>query len=175
MINLIPPAIKEEMKFARWNTSLIRYIAVVALVAILLGASFAGTFIYLKRKVSSIDQSLVEKQLKIDSYESVVKAASELNERVAAIKIIQKNQPKFSLLLEDIAKFSLKGTSITSIALTGDDKKSVQVSATTNGYVAGVSLRDALASSPRVNAADIVSVSNTNVVIVIGFKPGQAR
>lgn len=182
MINLIPPPLKQEHKFARWNTQVVRYLKILVVLVIVMSFAFGSTYVYLTRRIHAIDQDLAAKQTQVDSYASTVTAARALNDRVAAIKAIQATQPKFSLLLDDIAKFSLKGTTISSITLTGDDAKPVQINATAPNYTQAVSLRDALASSPRISGADIVSISGEAggggsyaVSIVIGFKPGEAR
>ncbi len=181
MINLIPPQLKQELKFARRNASLVRFLVIAAILAVAVGSGFAGTTYYLNQRTAKVEQDIAAKKSSADSYHTTIAAAKALNDRVSAIKTIQSGQPKFSLLLSDIAKFTLKGTSISSISLTGADNKPVQISAVAANYTAAVSLRDALASSPRISAADIISVVNNSqnnnytVVIVIGFKPGQAR
>ncbi|MFI5240165.1 MAG: PilN domain-containing protein [Candidatus Saccharimonadia bacterium] len=179
MINLIPPTVKTEIKFARMNSVVIHYLKIIILLIVVLGVGFGGTYTYLMRKTASVNDQLSQKQSTIDTYNSTTTAAKSLNARIAAIKTIENSQPKFSTLLADIAKFTLQGTAITSITLTGDDTKPVQISAVANSYNDAVSLRDALASSPRISGADIISVSSQNntytVSILIGFKPGEAR
>lgn len=181
MINLIPPELKQELKFARWNGKVVHYLILVGVLVVMVAGAFGATSYYLDQRNAVTEQEISAAKSKEDSYKPTIKAAKALNERVAAIKNIQGNQPKFSLLLADIAKFSLKGTSINSIALTGADSKPVQITASSASYTAAVSLRDALAASPRISGADIISVvsnnqTNTfNTVIVISFKPGQGR
>ncbi len=181
MINLIPPQLKAEIKYSRWNGQVVHYLRIVIALALVVGGGFAATSYSLYKRTSAVEQDIATKQAKAATYKPTVSTAKALNERVAAIKTIQSSQPRFSLLLADIAKFSLKGTAINSISLTGADSKPVQISATSASYTAAVSLRDALAASPRISAADLISVtsnSQTNTytaVIVIGFKPGQAR
>jgi cell division protein FtsL len=180
MINLLPPSFKEQVRFAKHNAILIRYLKLAVLLIIVLGVSFGGTYYYLTRRIASTNAAMASKQEVIGSYTDIETQVKELNSRVAAIKTIQSSQPRFSLLLSDIAKFTLKGTAISSLALTGDDSKPVVISATAGSYTAAVSLRDALVASPRISGADIQSITGQSdgsfsVNIVIGFKPGQAR
>lgn len=179
MINLLPPQVKQDLQFAHWNALTVHYLKIVIGLMVVLGAAFGGTYFYLSNRIASADTALQAKQDQVAHYKPLLAQAKALNSRVAAIKAIQDSQPKFSLLLDDIAKFTLKGTSLTNIALTGDDTKPVQISATADTYTTAVSLRDALASSPRVSGADIVSISSNNgaftATIIIGFKPGRAR
>lgn len=181
MINLIPPQLKQELKYAKWNALILKYLVIMGILVVSVGSGFAGTSYYLDQRISKVKSDIAVKQARADSYKPTIEASKSLNDRVAAIKSIQASQPKFSLLLSDIAKFTLKGTSINSISLTGADNKPVQITASAINYSAAVSLRDALASSPRVSGADLVSVVNNSqannytAVIVIGFKPGQAR
>lgn len=180
MINLLPPQVKEQLAFAKLNAVVMRYLKVVTALIIVLAVAFGGTYVYLSQRISGIDTELANKQAVVDSYKPTQKAAKVLNDRVAAIKSIQNAQPRFSKLLDDIAKFTLKGTSITSLALTGEDNKPLVISATAQSYSEAVSLRDALATSGRISGADIQSIADQGdgtfkVDIVIGFKPGQAR
>ncbi len=180
MINLLPPSVKEQTAYAKRNTVVVHYLWLVSILVVLLGVSFGSTYIYLNQRVSGIDNELASKQSIIDSYKPTQKSAKALNERVAAIKAIQASQPRFSQLLDDIAKFTLKGTSITSLSLTGEDNKPVMISATAESYNEAVSLRDALANSPRISGADTQDITNQSdgtyhTNIIIGFKPGMAR
>ena len=179
MINLLPPKIKQELKFARLNSIVVYYLKIVVALIVFLGVAFVSTWNYLNQRIATADNDLAQKQTVINSYKPTVLAAKQFNSRVAAIKTIQGSQAKFSLLLDDIAKFTLKGTAITSISLTGDDTKPVQIMATATSYNQAVSLRDALASSPRISGADLIGIAGSGsaytVTIIIGFKPGEAR
>lgn len=180
MINLLPPSVKEQTEFAKRNAIVVHYLWLSAFLVALISVSFGATYIYLNQRVAAIDNELASKQTVIDSFKPTQKAAKTLNDRVAAIKAIQASQPRFSQLLDDIAKFTLKGTAITSLSLTGEDNKPVVISATADSYNAAVSLRDALANSPRISGADIQDITNQSdgtyhANIVIGFKPGMAR
>ncbi len=180
MINLLPPQTKAEIMYAKRNAVVVRYVALVLIVAMVVGIGFAGSHWYLDQKLKETADSLASKELVAGGYKDVENAAKTLNARVAAIKAIQDNQPKFSAVLSDLAKTVPQDASITSLTLIGDDTKPVKVSADASSYQAAVSFRDSLAASPRISGADIDSITGNetegfHVNITIGFKPGQAR
>jgi Tfp pilus assembly protein PilN len=180
VINLLPPDFKQEMVYAKRNAILVRYIGLLVVVWIVVGAGFYGSHIYLNQKLSEAADSIDAKAKTAAGFKEIEANAKTLNSRVAAIKAIQDSQPKFSAVLADLAKTVPKDAAITQLTLTGDDTKPVKISAVATSYATAVSFRDALAASPRISGADIDSISGNitggfSVSITIGFKPGQAK
>ncbi len=157
-----------------------RYIVLIVAVGAAVGVGFFGSHLYLNQQLKATADSIASKEAGAASYKEIEAAAKTLNGRVAAIKAIQDNQPKFSAVLTDLAKAVPQNASITNLSLTGDDTKPVRISADATTYQTAVSFRDALAASPRIAGADIDSITgNTangfHVNITIGFKPGMAK
>lgn len=180
MINLLPPALKEQMRYARLNRLVLRYLRGLVGMLVVLTAVFTACLYLLNQQTAMLDSDLASKRESIKQYEPDLKLAQEAAARLAAIKTIQTSQTRFSLLLDDLAKVLPKGVAIGSINLTGDDKKPVRVSVTANTYNGILAFRESLAGSPRISGVDLENVAQSSpgvyaASVVIAFKPGQAR
>lgn len=180
MINLLPPSIKEQVYYAKKNTVLTKMIGRLTWVVVLLAVTFAGAFWHLNRTLAETIQARATKEARISDFAKTEQNAQALSQRVAAVKNLQKKQTRFSLLLADLARVTPSGAYINTIALTEDTKKPVSISATADSYRTAAGLRDALASSPRIEAVDIGNITNPEpgnyvVTLTIGFKQGQFK
>ena len=180
MINLLPPDIKEQVVYSKRNVLLIRYLWLAVLLIIINAILFGGAMYYLNQRTVQAKSDLATKSSSIAQYKRVEADAKTANDRLTTLKSLRSSQARFSVLLGDFAKYTPQGVYINSITLTGDDKKPVRIVATANTYQQAAAFRDALATSPRISAADIEDISapatggyQTN--ITIGFKPGQSR
>lgn len=179
MINLLPPAIKSELRFARYNARLQHYLWLVVAVSLVLAVIFGGTIFYLNLAEHQAQNDLASSKLGIASFSTFEKTAKSTSDRLAAIKAIQASQTHFSLLLQDIAKVLPQNTSLDGITLTGDSTKPVQISILANSYDNALAFRNALATSPRIAGVDLVSIAKVDkgyaAAFVLAFKPGAAR
>lgn len=180
MINMLPPALKEQMRYARLNRLALQYVRGLAAMLVVLAAVFAVSLYFLNEQSAMLTNDVASKRESIKQYEPDVKLAQEAASRLAAIKTIQASQTRFSLLLDDLAKVLPRGVAIGSINLTGDDKKPVRVSVSGNSYNAILAFRESLAGSPRISGVDLENVTQSSpgvyaASVVIAFKPGQAR
>ncbi len=179
MINLLPSDLKLELAYSRRNRVIANYIALALGGFGLAALTLWGTRFYLGQRLGGLNAQLQDQRQQIDQLQSIEGPARTLKARLDLIKALQTDQAHFSALLSDLAKVTPKGAYITQIALTGDATKPVRISANAGSYAAAVTLRDGLAASPRIAAADIVSVSNAagtfHIDINLAFKPGAAK
>jgi len=179
MINLLPPSIKQAQRFSRLNVRLLHYVWLVVVVTLTLGVIFGGTIFYLNLSQNQAKLDLSATQASMHSYDGFKLTAKATSDRITAIKTIQTNQTRFSLLLQDIAKVLPQGTSLNGITLTGDAAKPVQISVTANTYDNALVFRNALASSPRIAAVDLISINKDQhgyaTSVIVAFKPGAAK
>jgi Tfp pilus assembly protein PilN len=163
MINLLPSSIKEQKRYAGYNRLVLRYLRLLAVVAVLLGGVFGASIYFLDQQAKVISADVAEKQRQIDAYAADVKQAKDVADRLTAIKSVQASQTKFSKLLTDLANTVPGGVSITG-----------------STYESMLSFREALAGSARISGVDLENVNQTGAgsyqsSVVMGFKPGQAR
>lgn len=180
MINLLPPQVKAESSYAKRNTMMLHYLWILVLVILIVGAEFAATEVYLAKQRNSYDQAIRTKQQAIAGYQNLQGQASAANARLKVFKTLVGHQARFSSLLADLAAHTPKDVFINSISLTGNAAQAVQISATAHSYATAASLRDALASSPRIKAAAINDISNPaagvyNINVTIAFAAGAFK
>jgi Tfp pilus assembly protein PilN len=180
MINLLPPQIKEQIGFSKRNRTLLNYVVVVGILELILAGGFVGARIYLNQRTSAATEANQGTSQEIAKFKDLQTQSKSVNDRLVSVQKIQQTQSKFSQLLSDLAAATPRGVALSSIALTGDDKKPVRVTATAVDYKTALSFRDSIAQSPRISAADIESFSTGDkgqqqITITFAFKPGSAK
>jgi Tfp pilus assembly protein PilN len=179
MINLLPTDLKEQIHYAKLNRLAIRYLKLVVVVIVILGAIFVSAIFYLNLQASQVAKDVSAKTVQIAATAGFQKQAKDASIRLAAIKSIQTSQTRFSTLLDDLAKVLPTGVSMNAIILTGSDATPVKLNVTGNTYDSILALREALVTSPRISGADLENITQSGTgytaSVVIGFKPGQAR
>lgn len=181
MINLLPPQLKEDIRFAKQNAWLIGYVRLFILSALVLAGAFVGTDLYLQKQLTSVNGQVAEKQAIIARYAKVEKEAAAANTRLEAIKTVSDQRTHFAELMDDISAVLPKGVVLQQISLTGDESHPVAIDYQANSYQAAVSVRDALLLSPKIQAADITGISKDPEKsiftghVVIGFAPGATK
>ena len=180
MINLLPPQIKEDLRFAKLNAWLVGYVRLLILVAVVLAGAFAGTHVYLQKQLSDVNGQVADKQSTISRYAKVQKEAKTANDRLEAIKNISDQRTHFAELLDAISSVMPKGVTLNQLSLTGDEARPVALDYTTSDYQTAVATRDALLLSPKIQGADITSITkdqkgNYSGHIVIGFAAGATK
>ncbi len=181
MINLMPPDIKEQMRYAKLNRVAIHYVWGLVIVLIVLGGVFGGAFYLLNQQTQAANANAAgdhQQIAKLD--ETVLPEAKAASERLNAIKYVQGTQTRFSAVIADIAKVVPAGVSIDSMTLTGDDKTPVTIAVTADSYNDALAFRDALTTSPRIANADLETITSTSgsgytANVVVAFKPGEAQ
>ncbi len=181
MINLLPRDLARQLAFAKANAKLVGYVRLVALVLLVLAGIFAGSIFFLQRQQQALTASLAQTKSEIAEFKSFEVEAKDAAQRLAAIKVLEGEQTRFTTLLSDLASALPRSVSLRGISLTGDHTKPVRITMSAASYEAGVAARNAIASSPRIAAADLESVGQTagtntfEVIVTLAFKPGLAK
>lgn len=180
MINLLPPEVKQDSSYAKRNKILLHYIWLLVFVMILLGLEFGGAEVYLAKQRHNYNDQIAAKSQSMNDFNGLEANATAANTRLSAFKQLLAQQTRFSSLLTDLANHTPKGVFINSITLTGVTTTAVQISGTANSYESAASLRDALATSPRIKAASLNTISNPAtgvyaVDVTVAFSPGAFK
>ncbi len=179
MINLLPPDIKVQLKYAKYNRLVLSYLKLAVGVVVLLGTIFAGTLYYVAQETNRVAKGVESRQAELNSNLAFQKQAQEISDRLQAIKTLDSSQTRFSLVLDDISKYLPQSVSLEGITLTGDDKKPLAIAIFGSTYDSILAFRNAVLLSPRISGADLVSIANNGTGfqgnVVIAFKPGQAK
>lgn len=180
MINLMPPDLKEQIRFAKMNRVALNYLWIMVTVVVVLAGVFAGANYLLVMQTNAIASDVSSKQQQIAGQRrELLPKATDASERLNAIKYVQDTQTKFSALIADLVKVLPQGVKLEGIALNGSDKAPVTLTVTSSTYDGVLALHNSLVTSPRIAADDIVSITGDgkswNGTIIMSFKPGQAK
>jgi len=181
VINLLPPEIKDQIRFAKLNRLAIGYVRVSVAVVAVLGVIFGVSIYYLGVQTKNVAADVAEKQAVIAALnKTFTPKARDASDRLSAIKYVLATQTRFSAVIADIAKVVPQGVSINSMTLTGNDAAPVRIAVTASSYSGALAFRNALITSPRISGADLETISSSNgssfeTSVVVAFKPGMAK
>ncbi len=179
MINLLPPELKDQVKFSKHNILLLRLLILIVGLSLLLAATLYTAHVFADRQIEEYSQSLARSQQQLNSYQDLETNVSSLNNRLNTIDQLMSQQTRFSALLEDLADTLPPDAYINSIVLTGQDDQPVRITVTTRSFNQASLLQEALSSSARIESVDTQSISagsnGYNVEVVMKFSEGAAR
>lgn len=167
MINLLPPAMKKEIRAARINVVLARYCWLFVISGIFLAAIF-GVGLY----ITTQDKAIAEKekqnyQLEIDKYKDVKKESEAFSANLKSAKSILSSEVVFSKLITDIAAVLPTGVILSNLNITTTTLGTpFSLTARAITYQNAVDLKTNLENSPLFEQISIQSTtqSPTNIV-----------
>lgn len=179
MINILPPEVKEQLQYSRYNSVLLRYAVLLFMVVGLLAATLWITHIYADRQIDDYRAVLNEREEELKRFDSLQDEVELLDKRLTTISKLYRQQTRFSALLRDMAAVLPQGTYINSIVLTGEADQPVQLLITANSFSQAGVIKNALATSDRIESVDIQSISQGSdgysVSVVMAFSEDGAR
>lgn len=180
MINLLPPSMKTQLKYAKLNRQLIKYVWVVVIVIALILAMLGVTYFLIHREIGLTQAKLADQDQAIKVYGDIENNAKGLADRLKAISDVQKNQNHFSELFKEIASLTPSDVSIESLQI-DSDKNTATLTALSDNYTSAAGLRNQLAKSTRFSNVDIVDFKQPEngkgyeIRITIGLKKGAVK
>jgi Tfp pilus assembly protein PilN len=163
MINLMPDDIKKEIRSARVNVILIRYIVVVLLAFAFLIVTLGVSYIVLTQTKASAQRLIKVNQTKATVYSTTKTQVDALSSRLLETKSILDQEILYSNVLANIGKQMPAGTVIDTITLSTASFSGTPVTlkayAKTNDAV--VALRQKFQNSPFFSKVNFESVSDT--------------
>lgn len=181
MINLLPPEIKEQVRFSKFNVVLRRYAILTLAASLALIGTIWATQMYASTQISELETNLTERRSELTDYQQLENRVSALDSRLNTISRLYDQQTRFSALLEDLAAVLPSGAFINSIVLTGEADQPVQISISTSSFAQAGTINAALSSSERIESVDIQSITAAgdtgrySVNVVLAFSEGGAR
>lgn len=120
MINLLPTEDKRQIKAARHNTVLVKYVSLLSLVLLLTLASFGGGYYVAERTKALAQQALRGEESNASKYAKAKADADAFAKDLATAKSVFSEGITYSQLLLDIAEVVPKGSVINGLNLTGN-------------------------------------------------------
>lgn len=184
MINLLPPEIKQQRKYSKYNRVLLRaIIGAIALAAITAGA-FYTSWLILKDNEDRLTKNINQEDTKTRDYGAIEAQAKALAERLATIEKIQSARTHYPALLQALAEATPPDAYVTSFALDPSGKvMNLTAYAATDQAVAN--FKNSLEASSRFSSAAIKAIdpaidpysgATTNrTTLVVGLKEGALK
>jgi Tfp pilus assembly protein PilN len=162
MINLLPPSLKQDYRYARANRRLVEWAVAFALgiigVAIITGA---GLFM-MQRSIDTNQTSIAhtKAQLASENQDQVKHKVSTISHNLKLMVQVLSKEVLFSKLLARLGNVTPQGAALTDLSIS-QDASAIDITAKTSGYGAATQLQANLSDpSNRVfSQADLVSAS----------------
>lgn len=117
MINLLSPNDKKDIRAARVNTLLVRYMGIIAIaIAFIVGVLFVSFTILQQTKQNSLDQ-VRDNDVKADVYSKTRTQVESLSQSLSQAKTILDQEVRYSKVLTGVAALMPQGTIIESLTL----------------------------------------------------------
>lgn len=165
MINLLPPDVKENYRYARRNRILARWVTAAALCLVGGALLLGGGYLYLNQSIKTANQQIADtnQQLQSQHLTSIQKQVTTISNNLKLVVQVLSKEILFSELLKQLASVTPSNVILTNLAIT-QAQGSVDITAQTANYDAATQLQANLAD-PRnqiFSKADLVSISCSN-------------
>lgn len=119
MINLLPPAYADSIRYGRINSKLGKWLLAMILAIVGLILILAFGWLYIRNQTISLQKDVdgLNQQLKAQNLDQVKKDAEEISESVKIINQVLSQEVRFSDLIQDIGKVMPPGTVLSSLTL----------------------------------------------------------
>lgn len=162
MINLMPDDVKKELRAARVNVMLARYIGILVLAGLFLALVLFGSFYLLNQSRESSLKLIEANGVKADVYSSTKAQVNELSGSLAGARDILDQEVRYSNILINFAQLMPTGTVIDKITL---DTTAFNAPITVSVYAQttddAVALRDRFQGSSLFTDVNFQSISET--------------
>ncbi len=158
MINLMPPKLKDSVKYGSYNVSLIQYISLVIIAGLALGAVIAFGVQIVRSDSAKLNDSITTKQLQKDEYAADTEKAETLTSKIATVNTLLDNEIEFSAVIQEIGRLMPPGTALSSLRLTNDLDENIDLSARASSKQVITELQQNLIGSELFTGADIQNI-----------------
>jgi Tfp pilus assembly protein PilN len=181
MINLVPDATRQELRYGRQNLIIMRYFLALLIIASAIAATFMVGLLALNRESGRINSKLEQQNVQLTTYSEVLAEAKSLSDTIKTIEALLNREVKFSQLLTDIAALVPVGASLDGISLSNEED-TLNLTATIATQELAAVFQENLASSALFAVADISAINRTtttagsgaySVTLTVIFAPDE--
>jgi len=164
MINLLPDDYRKELRAARANLLLLRYMAVLALAGLFLAFTIYGSIFLLEQTRTSAKILISSNDTKADVYESTKNQIDSLSGSLGEAKGILDQETPYSNILINLAQLMPANTVIGKLTLDAKTITSSPVTITVYAKTTNdtVTLKDKFQSSPLFSNVNFETISDSN-------------
>lgn len=162
MINLLPPDIKENYRYARRNTRMIKWVVAFSFALVGLAALSVGGIFYLDQTASSYDSQVQAQQdiLKSQDQAGTQKQVKEVSDSLKLVVDVLSQQVLYSKLLEQLATIIPEDAALANLNI-NQVQGALDITANTADYTSATQLQVNMADPANkiFNKADIVNIA----------------
>lgn len=163
MINLVPPQVKECIRFGQLNIRAFRYLLLVLAVGVGLIVMLLFGLILASREESQFKDLVEQKQVALAQHDAQLKDAKALAERIDLIAALINRETSFSKLLPSIGAVVPANTTISGLELDATDGNALAINGESTTQLGPSVFRENLAKSDNLfSRADIVSITRVD-------------
>ena len=117
MINLLPPSLKSDIRAARTNALLVRYIGILGAATLVLGGLVGAAYSVLDASREPAQLAFEQSQLRTSQFNSVKTEADELRTSLTTAKTILDQKVSYATVLHEIANAMPAGVILSDLQL----------------------------------------------------------
>lgn len=181
-INLLPPELKDDVRYSKLNAKMIRYVVLVIILAALIGLSFGAASFKLRQDQADLDSQVSQQEAQLAQFNGLEDKAKQLSARLDSVQLALSSQNHLSSFLTELARLAPSGVYVVGLDIATTPAPSVHFTVFGNSPASLGAYRDLLATSPKIAAVDIQSVApgqdpylgqiNYHADFVVSVKPG---
>lgn len=163
MINLLPPKLQKEIRAARSNTLLLRYVILLIGSLVFLLVALLATYMSLSTTASQADATKEENERKAIGFTETQAAASQLRSNLAAAKTLFESETRYSLALVRLSNLLPDGSALDSLQLSPSSfTESMALTVRIRDQQTAEALQSNFTSSPYVSNVSLGRITTTN-------------
>ena len=160
MINLLPPQTRVNMRIARSNTSLRRYIELLILALLVVVTAYIAGQYFLSSQQENVQSTIDANKRSVKKLEGVQKEAQQLSATINTIAGLLSREISFSSMLEQTSALLPQGSVLTGLQFSIEDLKSpLVITAQVDTEAKAAVLLKNLQSSNLFQNTQLVSIS----------------
>jgi Tfp pilus assembly protein PilN len=159
MINLLPDAVKQDVRYAKLNVTVLQYTILIILISISLVAILLFGVSVVSSDEQALQENIEDKQAILTTLQPTIDEAKDLETAINTIGALFEREVSFSELLQDIGSVIPEGASLSSLSLTGNEEEPLLITAEVSTQATAAILRENLEKSDLFSGADIQSIS----------------
>lgn len=160
MINLLPPQQLANVRIARANTALRRYVELLFIAILVIMAAILGAYSLLRIQQKNVQTVVDNDKTKIAKLEPVQKQATQLSETINTIASLSSRDVRFSSMLTKIGGLMPDGSVLTGLQVSVEDFASpLEITAETDSEAKAAVLLNNVTSSDLFKSAEIKMIN----------------
>ncbi len=155
MINLLPPTIKKQQQYAKFNSGIRQYVVISISVGVLLSATILVGNLYTTMFIQDVEEQLANKQKQVANYKKTEATAKNINTQLKEFTSITDQTTRYSVVLKDLATNLPANTRITGFTFDGKVDSTLKLTVITNDRTTALSVQPSLDAMERFSFVDI--------------------